>query len=187
MAAKQPKKTKKVKTAKSSKTKKNLKKKSTTSGQIIPLLIVLAVTFVIFFPTFSYDFVNWDDDVNISENVNLEAFNWENVKNIFHPIKGHVIGNYNPLTIFTFAVEKHFVGLDARLYHVNNLILHLICTFFVYRLMLLLRLSPMAAMFVALLFGIHPMRVESVAWITERKDVLFGAFYLGALCLYTRM
>jgi len=187
MAAKQPKKTKKkVKIAKSSKTKKTLKKKSTASSQIIPLLIVLAVTFVVFFPSLSNDFVNWDDDVNIIENVNLEVFNWESVKNIFHPIKGHVIGNYNPLTIFTFAVEKHLVGLDAKLYHVNNLILHLICTFLVYRLMLLLRLSPMAAMLVALLFGIHPMRVESVAWITERKDVLFGAFYLGALCLYTR-
>jgi len=52
--------------------------------------------------------------------------------------------------------------------------------------MLLLKLSPISAMFVALLFGIHPMRVESVAWVTERKDVLFGAFYLGALCCYAR-
>ncbi len=186
MAAKQSKKSKKVKVAKSSGTKKTLKNKSAGSGRIIPLLIVLVVTLVVFIPSLANDFVNWDDDVNIIENVNLEVFNWESVKNIFHPIKGHVIGNYNPLTIFTFAVEKHLVGLDATLYHVNNLILHLICTFLVYRLMLLLRLSPMAAMLVALLFGIHPMRVESVAWITERKDVLFGAFYLGALCLYAR-
>ncbi len=188
MAAKQPKKTKKVKIAKSSGSKKAIKKKSKskTSNQLLPLLIVLIVTLVVFIPSLSNDFVNWDDDVNIIENVNLEVFNWESVKNIFHYKKGLVIGNYNPLTIFTFAVEKHFVGLDATLYHVNNLILHLICTFLVYRLMLLMRLSPMAAMLVALLFGIHPMRVESVAWITERKDVLFGAFYLGALCLYTR-
>ena len=188
MAAKQPKKSKKVKIAKSSGTKKAVKNKSTStgSGRLLPLLIALAVTLVVFIPSLSNDFVNWDDDVNIIENVNLEVFNWESIKNIFHPVKGHVIGNYNPLTIFTFAIEKHFVGLDATLYHVNNLILHLLCTFFVYRLMLLLRLTPMAAMLVALLFGIHPMRVESVAWITERKDVLFGAFYLGALCLYTR-
>jgi len=186
MAAKQAKKSKKVKIAKSSKTKKTIKKKSTTTGSLIPLLVVLVVTLIVFIPSLSNDFVNWDDDVNIIENVNLEVFNWESIKNIFHPIKGHVIGNYNPLTIFTFAIEKHLVGLDATLYHINNLILHLICTFLVYRIMLLLKLSPMAAMLVALLFGIHPMRVESVAWITERKDVLFGAFYLGALCLYTR-
>ena len=188
MAAKQPKKSKKVKIAKSSGTKKAVKNKSTStgSGRLLPLLIALAVTLVVFIPSLSNDFVNWDDDVNIIENVNLEVFNWESIKNIFHLVKGHVIGNYNPLTIFTFAIEKHFVGLDATLYHVNNLILHLLCTFFVYRLMLLLRLTPMAAMLVALLFGIHPMRVESVAWITERKDVLFGAFYLGALCLYAR-
>jgi len=186
MAAKQSKKTKKTKIAKSSVTKKALKNKAAGTGRLIPMLIVLAVTLIVFIPSLSNDFVNWDDDVNIIENVNLEVFNWESIKNIFHPVKGHVIGNYNPLTIFTFAVEKHLVGLDATLYHVNNLILHLICTFLVYRLMLLMRMSPMAAMLVALLFGIHPMRVESVAWITERKDVLFGAFYLGALCLYTR-
>jgi len=186
MAAKQSKKTKKKKIAKSSVPKKALKNKAAGTGRLIPMLIVLAVTLIVFIPSLSNDFVNWDDDVNIIENVNLEVFNWESIKNIFHPVKGHVIGNYNPLTIFTFAVEKHLVGLDATLYHVNNLILHLICTFLVYRLMLLMRMSPMAAMLVALLFGIHPMRVESVAWITERKDVLFGAFYLGALCLYTR-
>jgi len=186
MAAKQSKKTKKTKIAKSSVPKKALKNKAAGTGRLIPMLIVLAVTLIVFIPSLSNDFVNWDDDVNIIENVNLEVFNWESIKNIFHPVKGHVIGNYNPLTIFTFAVEKHLVGLDATLYHVNNLILHLICTFLVYRLMLLMRMSPMAAMLVALLFGIHPMRVESVAWITERKDVLFGAFYLGALCLYTR-
>jgi len=186
MAAKRPKKSKKVKIAKSSGTKKALKNKPAGTGRIVPLLIVLAVTLIVFIPSLSNDFVNWDDDVNIIENVNLEKFNWESIKNIFHPVEGHVIGNYNPLTIFTFAIEKHLVGLDATLYHVNNLILHLLCTFLVYRLMLLLRLSPMAAMLVALFFGIHPMRVESVAWITERKDVLFGAFYLGALCLYAR-
>lgn len=159
---------------------------SKSENTLLPMLVALIVTFLVYIPSLSNQFVNWDDDVNILENPNLEVFNAESVKNIFHLEKGNVIGNYNPLTIFTFAVEKHFVGENPKLYHINNLILHLVCVFLVYRLMLLLQLSPIAAMFVALLFGIHPMRVESVAWVTERKDVLFGAFFLGALCLYTR-
>ncbi|MEM8908966.1 MAG: tetratricopeptide repeat protein, partial [Bacteroidota bacterium] len=151
---------------------------------LLPLLVALGVTLVVFLPSLSNDFVNWDDDVNIMDNENLAVLNIENVKNIFDPKTGHVIGNYNPLTILTFAIEKHFVGLDAQLFHINNLILHLICVFFVYRIMLLLGLNAISAGLVALLFGIHPMRVESVAWVTERKDVLFGAFYLAALFQY---
>ncbi|MEM9821711.1 MAG: tetratricopeptide repeat protein [Bacteroidota bacterium] len=152
--------------------------------QLFPLLFALIITLIVFIPSLSNDFVNWDDDVNILENENLSPLNFENVKKIFNPSTGHVIGNYNPLTILTFAIEKHFVGFDAGLYHINNLILHLLCVFFVYRIMLLLQLSPQAAMIVALLFGIHPMRVESVAWVTERKDVLFGVFYLAAIYQY---
>lgn len=186
MAAKKVKKNKIAKNTTKQSSAKKQPKKTAFSNWLVPMLIALVVTLVVYIPSLSNEFVNWDDDVNIIENTNLEVFNWESVKNIFHPVKGHVIGNYNPLTIFTFAVEKHLVGLNPTLYHVNNLILHLLCVFLVFRLMLLLKMSPVSAMFVALLFGIHPMRVESVAWITERKDVLFGAFYLGALCLYTK-
>ena len=72
------------------------------------------------------------------------------------------------------------------MFHLDNLLLHLICVFLVYRLLLELGLSPSASAFGALLFGIHPMHVESVAWITERKDVLYSAFYFGALLAYIR-
>ncbi|HUR30039.1 MAG TPA: tetratricopeptide repeat protein, partial [Saprospiraceae bacterium] len=96
----------------------------------------------------------------------------------------HVIGNYNPLPILTFAIERAIVGMDPTLFHINNLILHLVCVFFAYRIFRSLDLSPLISAGGTLLFGIHPMRVESVAWITERKDVLFGAFFLSALWFY---
>ncbi|MEL6863330.1 MAG: tetratricopeptide repeat protein [Bacteroidota bacterium] len=150
-------------------------------NRLIPLALVLLITAVVFFPATSYDFVNWDDDVNIMDNPNLVRFDWEHIKGIFGST---VMGGYNPLTIFTFALEKHFFDLDPSVFHFNNIVLHLICTFLAYRFLLLLNLSPIAAAFGALLFGVHPMRVESVVWVTERKDVLFGAFYLGALCTY---
>src|SRR5206468_290810 len=75
-------------------------------------------------------------------------------------------------------------GLNPRVFHFNNLLLHLICVALVFYFLLKLKVSVWGAALGALLFGIHPMRVESVAWITERKDLLFGAFYLAALLAY---
>ncbi len=151
----------------------------------LPILAVLAVTFFAFIQTFQNDFVNWDDDVNILNNKNLAVFTFENIKNIF---TSNIMGGYNPLPIFTFAIEKALVGDEglSRLIHTDNLILHLVTVFLVYRLVGLMGFSPWASLLVALLFGIHPMRVESVAWATERKDVLFGAFYFASLIQYTK-
>ena len=154
------------------------------NGSRVRLLLgVLVITFLIFSPSLQNDFVNWDDPANILENPNLRRFDWLSIKGIF---SDSVLGNYNPLTILTFAIEKVIFGLNPFIFHLNNILLHLICVFLIYRIALQLKLSPIAAGLVALLFGIHPMRVESVTWITERKDVLFGAFYLGALYQYIR-
>lgn len=150
---------------------------------LLPILGILVLTFGLFSPTLNYDFVNWDDPLNILENPNMQTFDWASIKGIF---SSTVIGNYNPLTIFSFAVEKAIFGLNPMVFHLNNLLLHLVCVFLVYRIALSLKLTTAAAILVALLFAIHPMRVESVTWITERKDVLFGAFYLGALFQYIR-
>ncbi len=182
------------KQAKKKSVKKGIKKKKVVKTisfwknkqQLRGLAIVLVVTFIAFIPSLQNEFVNWDDDVNILENVNLDGFTVENVKRIFNPKTGTVIGNYNPLPIFTFAIEKHLFGLDATPMHVNNLILHLITTLLVFRILLMMKISTPAAVVAALLFGIHPMRVESVAWITERKDVLLGVFYFGAIFTYIK-
>ena len=145
------------------------------------LIGILALTFVAFIPALTNDFVNWDDDYNLGNNNNTALLTWDNIVNIF---KEPVIGNYNPLPILTFAIERSIFGLDPTIYHVNNVLLHLVCVFFIYRIFRSLNLTTLAAAAGSLLFGIHPMRVESVAWVTERKDVLFGAFFLSALWLY---
>jgi protein O-mannosyl-transferase len=149
----------------------------------LTLLSILAVTFIAFFPSLNADFVNWDDDYNILNNDNLNRFDWEYIVGIF---TSTVIGNYNPLSIFTFALEKHFFGLDPFVFHLNNILLHLVCVVLVYKLGFMLRLNPTATIILTCLFAIHPMRVESVTWITERKDVLFAAFYFWALLIYAR-
>jgi len=153
------------------------------------LASILLITLVSFWPSTDNKYVNWDDDKNFSENELITTINdknfWENSVKIF---KTHVIGNYNPLTIWTFAVEQTVFSEKSRPFwrHFNNILLHLICVLFVFWIGIRLKLGLIGAGFLALLFGIHPLRVESVAWVTERKDVLFGVFYLAALYYYIK-
>ncbi|HET9057363.1 MAG TPA: hypothetical protein VFN30_11020 [Chitinophagaceae bacterium] len=155
----------------------------------MPALLLLFIIFLTFLPSLSLAFVNWDDAENLLDNDNLKIFayewNWKAVKTIF---SDDVIGNYNPLPIFTFAIEKYFFAKNPAtspfVFHFNNLWMHMTCTFFVFVLLLKLGLTRTGAFIGALLFGIHPMRVESVAWVTERKDVLYGMFFMAALIAY---
>jgi len=155
--------------------------------------IVLAITAACYLPSLSNKLVNWDDDPNITENPNIErvgqGVTWgETVRNIFDVDKGNVIGNYNPLPILTFAVEKSLAGneISPRLIHTTNLALHLATVWMVMLLLFRMGLGNWGVLAGGLLFGIHPMRVESVAWATERKDVLFAVFFFAALALYDR-
>jgi protein O-mannosyl-transferase len=162
----------------------NETKPSNGASPWLVIILVLVATAITFSTSLGNKFVNWDDDVNIVENENTSKLDFEHVKAIF---TSDVIGNYNPLPILTLAIERHFVGLEGTwLYHWTNLFLHLFCVFFVFKIVRALGLNVWAAGFCALLFGIHPMRVESVAWVTERKDVLFAAFYLPAFYIYIK-
>lgn len=164
------------------------------------LALILTITFVSFYPSLKCQFTNWDDNVYIEENNLIKSLSLKNIKNIFSP-SNPVSLNYHPLTILSLAIDYHYSKLDAVLYHKTNLLLHLmnvlLVFFFIYQLSgnlpdsLLRRETNNAgklevAVIVALLFGIHPMRVESVTWIAERKDVLYTFFFLSALLSYLK-
>lgn len=155
---------------------------------IFPLILVLLISFLVFLNVLDNGFVNWDDDKNFYENPLVVNFGvegyFQSLSDIFTT---SIIGNYNPLSILSLCIDKMMYGFENKAgWHFTNLILHLICVYYVYRISIQLGLSWKGAFITALLFGIHPMRVESVAWITERKDVLFGAFYLAAFYLYLK-
>jgi tetratricopeptide (TPR) repeat protein len=153
------------------------------------IAVVLLLTFLAFLPSLQNGFVNLDDQVNIYKNPHiLNITDWSSFLDSLVAIFSQpVVGNYNPLPIASFAIEKMLFGLDnPAWFHLNNILLHLLCTFLVFRIALALHLDLLPAAFCALLFGIHPMRVESVAWITERKDVLFGTFFLLAFYFYIK-
>lgn len=148
------------------------------------VLGILAITFAIYVPSLSADFTNWDDPSYVMENPYIMSLSGENIQTMFtEPIAY----NYHPLTMLSLAVNYQLSGLNPSSYHALNLILHLLNTFlvFVFIFMLSGRKWVVAAI-CALLFGIHPMHVESVAWIAERKDVLFGLFFIGGLITWLK-
>jgi tetratricopeptide (TPR) repeat protein len=145
---------------------------------------ILVVTLIVFYPALNNDLIyTWDDGLNITDNHLTAKLNTENVKGIFTQDVGN---NYNPLPVLAFAVIRSQVGLKPFLYHLVNVMLHLVCVALVFQTTKLLTKKPFVIGAVTLLFAIHPMRVESVAWITELKDVMFASFYFGALIAYIK-
>ena len=132
-------------------------------------------------------FTNWDDQEYITDNRDL---NDASPRKHFVE-KSEVMGNYHPITMLSLAwshglAEDPRTGtLDAHVFHLTDLAIHLLSGLLVYLLIFRLREDRMIALGTALLFVVHPMHVESVAWASERKDVLYVFFLLGALLCYT--
>lgn len=144
------------------------------------LAIILLISFVIYLPVFNNKLLAWDDDLYIKNNPLVYSIN---LKDIFSQ---YVMGNYHPLTILTFAIEYQFFGLNETGYHVINLLLHLLNVFLVFYVINLLVNKPTVALVASLLFGIHPLHVESVAWAAELKDLLYTFFFLASYILYLK-
>jgi hypothetical protein len=133
-------------------------------------------------------FVEWDDTNHITQNVAIRGLRPENLRAMFTE---YIAKLYVPLTWLSFAIDYQIWGRDPFGYHFTNLLLHLANTALV--LMLVSRLlrdryehASVVALLTAAFFGVHPLRVESVAWATERKDVLFVFFFLLGLPAYLR-
>ena len=146
------------------------------------ILFLVAVSFLAYYPSLNNDFVNWDDIVYIMNNEMITAFSWVNLKKIFSTF---FMGNYHPLILLSFSFDFHFFKFSAPGYHIHNLLLHLVNAVLVYTFFFhLLKKNSNLAITIALLFALHPMHVESVAWVSERKDVLYTAWYFLSLLTY---
>jgi lipoprotein NlpI len=146
------------------------------------LFIIATFTLSVHFNSLNNNFQeNWDDDIYITKNASLQSPKNGYVKEAFTTFSN---GHYHPLTTLSYAADYKLFGLQAKPFHATNLVIHLLATFMVFAFIYLLTKEQFIAFFVALLFGIHPMHVESVAWISDRKDLLCTLFYTGALCTY---
>lgn len=145
------------------------------------LFFVLSVTFLVFSGCLGNQFTNWDDGVLLTDNHEVQEPGWQNLAKIFTK---NYVGTYIPLTVLSFKIEYLFFQGLTFVYYLNNLLLHLAVVACVFMLGQRFGLSVLAASCSALLFGIHPMHVESVAWVSQRKDLLCSFFYLLALLKY---
>ena len=145
--------------------------------------IIAGITFFAFWPSLSNGFTNWDDEGYVVDNPDIKGRTFHNAAKLFSSI---YVSNYQPITMLSYMAEYRFFQLNPVVYHCTNLLLHIMNGLLVFALIYGLSGKQSTSLLVALLFAVHPLRVESVAWIAERKDVLSALFYFLSLLSYLR-
>ncbi|MBI5587182.1 MAG: tetratricopeptide repeat protein [Deltaproteobacteria bacterium] len=165
-----------------------------TDSSLVPAgaLLIALVTFAVYLPSLGSGFVNWDDPAYILDNARIRSINLELFRWVFVNV---VNSNWHPLTIISYALDYSFWGTDPWGYHLVNIVFHSLNTFLVFYLALRLvglkaphgsKVPFAAAAVTAILFGLHPAHVESVSWVSERKDVLCGFFFILSILAYLK-
>jgi protein O-mannosyl-transferase len=145
------------------------------------LSLIIVLTFIAYSSSLRNEIISWDDDVQIVNNNDIKELTFNNISKIF---TNRYFGLYQPLNILSYALEYNFFKLNPLPYHTDNLIIHLLNVilvfFFIYSLTNKLNISVIVALF----FGIHPLNVESVAWISARSNIMCAFFFISGLITY---
>ena len=163
---------------------------------VLAAVFAAVAAFLMFSPTIGYKFLRYDDEIYISNNLHLRPLTADNLVWMFtHPY----FESYTPLALLSHALDARLWGDDARGHHLTNVMLHALNTALVLMLSFLVisasvrrpgggadvRAGLWGAVIAALMFALHPLRVESVAWVSDRKDLLMGFFVFSSLLMYT--
>lgn len=154
--------------------------------QLLSVAMILIATYLCFLPSLSSkkEFTNWDDPMYVTEQPLITSLSKENIKLLFKP-ETHVALNYHPITMLSLALNYSNSKLNPKSYVQTNILFHILNTLLVFIFLYLLSGKKFWVGAIAgLWFGIHPMHVESVAWVSERKDVLYCFFFLLACISY---
>src|SRR5215831_9803638 len=150
---------------------------------VLICLVLVAVTWAVFGQTLTHDFVNFDDHVYVYENpLVIRGLSTEGLIGAFTHTHAR---NWHPLTTLSHMLDCQLYGLNASGNHLTNVILHTISVLLLFLVLKQMTDALWQSAFVAALFAIHPLHVESVAWIAERKDVLSAVFFMLTLAAYT--
>jgi tetratricopeptide (TPR) repeat protein len=151
-------------------------------SSLIPIFLIVTLTLSIFWQVQTFEFLNFDDGLYITDNqITKNKFSSENLKVIFTSNLG---GHYHPITWLSHNIDVNLYGLNSGKMHLMNLFIHSINAILCFYLLFLLLNNLYTSALIAIIFTIHPMRIESVAWLSERKDVLSTCFGLFSLILY---
>ncbi len=147
-------------------------------------VFLAAIVWVVFGQTLGHEFVNYDDDVYVYDNLAVtRGLSLKGVECAFT----HIVGsNWHPLTMMSHMLDCQLYGLNPGGHHLTNVLLHTASAILLFLVLRQMTGLLWRSAFVAAVFAIHPLRVESVAWVAERKDVLSGLFFMLTLWAYTR-
>jgi len=145
-------------------------------------ILLTVVTFAVYWPVHKYEFVKYDDDTYVTNNRQVQSgLNWESIRWAF--TTGHG-SNWHPLTWLSHMLDCQLFGLKPGAHHIINVLLHIANTLLLFIVLRRMTGALWASGFVAAVFGLHPLHVESVAWVAERKDVLSTFFWLLTMLAY---
>jgi tetratricopeptide (TPR) repeat protein len=159
-----------------------LQKISNSRGlQVLLLCLLVLVTFS---PVFKAEYLLFDENFMILENRQIKApFSLFSLVDIFASFEPN---QYTPLSVFSFWVEYNIWGFNSTISHLINLLLHLLCSLAVFFLARQLVENVLLSWFIAAIWAVHPIQVESVAWVLERRNLLYGLFYFASLLAWTQ-
>lgn len=148
---------------------------------IFLLIFILTISY---FKLLNAQFVDWDDPVYVYENRKvIEGITLKNIKWAFTTI---FFGFYYPLTWLSHMLDVTLYGLNPKGHHMTSIIIHIFNTLVLYFIFLNLNFEKIKSFFMSLLFSIHPLQVESVGWISERKNILSTLFFFLSTLLYVK-
>jgi len=160
-----------------------MQESSNLRSQLLVALAIAVTVVLIYAPVRSYDFVSWDDPLYVRDNLEVsQGLTWHGALWAF--TTGHS-ANWHPLTWLSHMLDVEFFGASPGPQHVTNVLIHIINSLLLFGVLRRLTGNIGASAFVAALFAVHPMHVESVAWVSERKDVLSTMFALLTIWEYT--
>lgn len=149
---------------------------------ILPILALLATTCAIYARSLGHDFLdNWDDQLYVVTNPAIRGLNWPNIKAAF---SSYYVGNYAPLQIISYMLDFELWGLESAGFIFTNITLHVLNGVLFYALLFRTIRSRSVALLAALFFVVHPVQVESVAWVSQRKNLLSMFFFLWSFHIY---
>lgn len=151
---------------------------------IILAVVLMAITLVVYWQAGDHDFLNYDDNEYVTENQHVTTgLTVPNVIWAFASVDENQ-AHWHPITWLSHMVDVEFYGMDPRGHHLTNVVIHTISIAFLFLFLFRLTSAPWQSLFVAALFALHPLHVESVAWVSERKDILSALFWFLTLLLY---
>jgi tetratricopeptide (TPR) repeat protein len=157
---------------------------SVLRGRRLLALAIFLFVAAVFMPALSHDFVTYDDPTYVTQNPHVvSGLSWTNVRWAFQATEA---SNWHPLTWLSHMADAQVFGLRPWGHHLTSVLLHALNAALLFSALVLMTGAVWRSALVAVLFGIHPLHVESVAWIAERKDVLSTLFLMLVLWAYTR-